>query len=462
MLKMYYLLSIFSVLAMLFFSCGPTCEPGQVLLKEKNECVVDTCINFHCGTGASCVVTTNGPKCECPSPFQSLDANGNCYYGGLDEVTCSSKGTVKVSSSGKPYCDCDSGYKQLADGVYSCVPSTLSSFCNGGTCSNGKVIPYFENKPNHGVNFFITGDGYTESDLSYNGKFAKDATKFIGYLMKREPYKKFAKYVNFYIVFAKSKQHGVDLSCSSDTVNSVFNTCFDNPGRSTIVRIKSSGRNTLNSFIRRSGKSAHLKIVILNEDRYHAGTAFPSYDLAIFPRKAGLNSEIVTDITLYHEVGHAFGKLGDEYGASGSSFGNPPALSRADRYPNLSLTNNLNIIKWKSLIPDYNVGAVEGGYYRDYNVWRPQNKCVMRSFDTTEMCPVCKEVLVKRFYSILGLRYSIDDFKKEFPPGATRNSFQTEYNTLSPIEKAQLREIDLKFHNHKHVISREELENIEY
>ncbi len=461
MLKTYYLFLIFSILITLFFSCGPTCEPGQVYSKEENECVVDTCINFHCGTGASCVVTKKGPICQCSSAFQTLDENGDCKYDGLDDVSCSGHGHVTISS-GKPKCSCDTGYKEMNNGVLACVPRTLASYCNGGICSNGKVIPYFENKPSGGVNFFITGDGYTQSDLAYNGKLAKDATKFIGYLMKREPYKKFAKYINFYIIFAKSRQEGVDLSCNSNTVNSVFNTCFDNPGGSTIVRIKSSGRSTLNNFIRRSGKSAHLKIVILNEDRYHAGTAFPSYNLALFPRKAGSNAEIITDITLYHEVGHAFGKLGDEYGASGSSFSNPPALSGADRYPNLSLTNNLNVIKWKSLIPAYNVGAVEGGYYRDHNVWRPQNKCVMRSFDTTEMCPVCKEVLVKRFYSILGLRYNLDDFKREFPPGATRNSFQAEYNSLSPLEKSQLKKIDLRFHNHKHVILREELENIEH
>ena len=124
MLKKYNLFLLFVTLSVLFFSCGPTCEPGQVFLKDSNECVTDTCVNFHCGTGASCVVTTGGPKCECPSPFQSLDENGNCYYGGLDDVNCSEHGTVSINSSGTPTCNCKSGYKQLGSGIFSCVPTS--------------------------------------------------------------------------------------------------------------------------------------------------------------------------------------------------------------------------------------------------------------------------------------------------------------------------------------------------
>jgi hypothetical protein len=456
MFKKFFLLS---TLSLLFFSCDPgvTCPSGEVYQEELNECVTNTCINVNCGQGAACVVTTKGPKCSCSSPLEKMDASGNCHYDESSEITCSGtdRGTPVVNS-GQVSCSCKSGYKQLASGVYSCVPTSFLSYCPSGTCANGTIIPYFENKPTNGVNFFIASEGYQASDLTYNGKFSLDAIKFIGLLMNREPYKKFAKYINFYIVYAASVDKGVDLNCTSDTINSVFNGCLDNPGVSTVMRIRDIDK--LNTYLRRSGKTPHLKIIIFNEDRYYAGTAFSNHKIAMFPRKGGPNSSDTTNgLTLYHEVGHAFGQLGDEYGRAGASVSYP--IPAHFSQVNLSTTNNLSIIKWKHLIPHYtNLGAIEGGFYSDTGVWRAQQKCVMRSFyETTELCPVCKEGIVRQIYSILGKTYNLNDFLNAYPPSSTRTE-STELQALTPQERLNLKELNLMLNNSQDVFTQEEVE----
>jgi hypothetical protein len=107
-------------------------------------------------------------------------------------------------------------------------------------------------------------------------------------------------------------------------------------------------------------------------------------------------------------------------------------------------------IKWRHLASSYNVGAYEGGYYRNTDVWRPtRENCVMRTLSTTKLCPVCMEAVVKRFYSILGKSYSLNDFKQAFPPSQFPAP-DYEYENLTELEKQQLREASKSLMKHEH------------
>jgi len=395
------------LLPFLFIAChddDPSCPKGKVLAEGSNTCVENFCLNNPCKINQKCTVGISGPICTCISSEQKMDENGNCYYDELLNVNCSSHGHIP---QGGDKCQCDAGYELLSGNKFICVPKSLSEFCNGGTCNDGLVIPYFENKPVKGVNFVITGDGYIQSELGNNGKFLKDAKKFIGYLMSREPYKTYSKYINFYIVIAQSNQKGVDIGCNNNTVESKFDTCFDNPGVSTLIRIRN--RSLARRYASKINKNVHLTIIVLNENRYFAGTA--REEIGMFPRSAANISEESLLLTMYHEVGHAFGGEGFNQAVRDSLWRSHP-LNEVRYSPNLSLTNDLNKIKWKKFIPYFEgLGAYEGGFYRSHGVWRPMEKCVMRSqFQTPNLCPVCTETIVKRIMNIVGKDYSFDDF----------------------------------------------------
>lgn len=439
-LSFFLLLGVFSFL---LYSCDPLqmCSEGQVYSSELNECVEDTCIGYSCGADQKCVVTTKGPKCECNSS-QLVYSNGRCRYPEFfSDVTCSGHGHI-ADVSGGIKCVCDTGYKNLSsDNKLTCIKNSFSGECPSGQCTNGKVVTYFENRPNNGVNVFMLGDGYTESDLGINGKYFNDARKKVDFLFTKEPYHKFTKYFNVYIIFSKSREAGIDIDCHVNNVDSVFNTCLSDyieynssgikiKNGTTVAIVNSSGMNKVRDYVRRAGKGdLHLAIIVANTHRYYYGTAFIGKGIGVFPADVNGFSDDAVNLVEYHESGHAFGLLGDEYETGAPSTMN---INDADKYPNLSLTNDPNIIKWKELIPDYGKSSptdygigtyiggvykagVEGGYYRPDRVWRSQEKCVMKKLDTDKFCPVCMNTMLKRIFSIIHKTYSIEDLKHYFP-----------------------------------------------
>jgi hypothetical protein len=84
-----------------------------------------------------------------------------------------------------------------------------------------------------------------------------------------------------------------------------------------------------------------------------------------------------------HEfVGHGFAGLADEYGGDGTYM----SKKRLHHYQsqgkclNVSDTDDLSKVPWKDFIgrKGYEeVGAFQGGFYDDKNVWRPENHSVM-------------------------------------------------------------------------------------
>ncbi len=390
-----------------------SCPEGQVLAENTSQCVENFCLNNPCHNDQKCSVALNGAVCTCLSPEQKKDNNGNCYYDEAIDVTCSSYGHLEIINN-EYQCKCDTGYENLPDNKLICATKSFSSQCNNGICDDGKILTYFENHKEHGVNFIVTGDGYTSSDLGYNGKFIKDARRFANGLISREPYKTYSKYINFYILTAESTESGVSLNCQEEDKNTAFKTCFwDAEGGNRVLQMQNE--RALDNYLTLLHKTVHLKIVILNEDRYYGGTQVGK-NIGLFPRKINTHSDEMPVMIMYHEVGHAFAGLSDEYDYGGDENISQSELERRIKNsPNTDTTNDLSKIKWKHLIPYYNIGAFEGGYYLKHRVWRAQKTCVMRGFDTDQFCPVCLETIVKKILSITGKTYRLDDFLYHFP-----------------------------------------------
>ncbi len=429
--------------------CKPRCNPGEAYIPATNECVTDSCAGINCGDAKKCIMNPDGThKCVCESPEYVLEDDGTCNPEFFRDVTCSDHGHVEYDGN-EFRCICDNNYVNLSGDKFTCVLSSFSDFCSNGQCSNGQVITYFENRPNNGVNVFVLGEGYTRGDLGINGKFFNDAKKKIDFLFTKEPYHKFSKYFNVYIIFSESREAGIDIQCKKDgplglkvkvdEVNSVFDACLKDPIEYDIHRNKVKegvttilvrDKNRVRNYVRRAGKGdLHLAIIVANTTRYYYGTAFIGTGIGIFPADInGFDDDAVSLIT-YHETGHAFGLMGDEYQTGASN----RAISGADRYPNLSLTDDADIIKWKDLISDYGKsdssdygigtfigstykGGVEGGYYRPDDVWRPMEECVMNSqFRTDKFCPVCMDTMLKRIFGIVNQNFNLNDLKHYFP-----------------------------------------------
>ena len=56
------------------------------------------------------------------------------------------------------------------------------------------------------------------------------------------------------------------------------------------------------------------------------------------------------------------------------------------------------------------MGAYEGGYYRTYGIWRPQETCQMQTTATPYFCHVCREALVQAILERANITYDFDEF----------------------------------------------------
>ena len=133
---------------------------------------------------------------------------------------------------------------------------------------------------------------------------------------------------------------------------------------------------------------------------------------------------------LPHELGHKIGKLGDEYNSTSSQIDREQhALVGQDDldYPNLTRNRFIDpssraslrkTAKWGHFIDlpgaDPLVGAMEGGYYRGREVWRPSVGCIMGG-KSGAFCPVCHEEMVKQVYAICGIPFDDTAHHRKHP-----------------------------------------------
>lgn len=132
---------------------------------------------------------------------------------------------------------------------------------------------------------------------------------------------------------------------------------------------------------------------------------------------------------LAHELGHAVGKLGDEYTSASmlEDRESAPLPTGGDLpYPNLTLTRYIDpatpatikkTAKWGHFLdlPDSHVvSAFQGGFYRMVDVWRPSNTCIMKS-NFSGYCPVCHETLYRAILEKTGKTFDHNRYHREFP-----------------------------------------------
>jgi hypothetical protein len=116
--------------------------------------------------------------------------------------------------------------------------------------------------------------------------------------------------------------------------------------------------------------------------------------------------------TVIHEFGHAFGRLSDEY----SSYTNERGAPRDGI--NVAATEDPERVPWRHWLEARHpsVGIHEGALGQPMDAWRPTaSGCLMN--DAEVFCPVCREALVLRIYSIVD---PIDSVEPRAPPPGIR------------------------------------------
>lgn len=193
--------------------------------------------------------------------------------------------------------------------------------------SDGEIEIVFENDKLNGINVIFMGDVYFQNHLEVNSSvYRKHALNNIGYLFDSEPFSKYKKYFNAYIIYAES-----ELFVSENNETEV-KTPFGSSVRDGLPSI--ANYRAIDEYISKlTGKPQSEKDLVLLSLRSHSGggTASLGGNLAIF----GAEDQRV----MLHEVGHAFANLGDEY--VDASF----VPIELNGVANLDTTNNPNSLK---------------------------------------------------------------------------------------------------------------------
>ena len=242
------------------------------------------------------------------------------------------------------------------------------------------------------VDFLFLAEGYTAEEVE---KFRSDAERFTEILFDMEPYKSHKSRFNVRAVMRPSAESGVDepdRNISRNTVMDASANALDTPRYMLINNNKAMQDIAANA-------PYDAILIAANISRYTNGGIYNRYCIfAVDNRRAAAICP--------HEFGHSFAGLADEY------FGRDDTLSEfyprgvEPLEPNITALLNPESPKWKHLIkpgtpiptvPDPNdpnkIGVFEGAGYTAKGLYRPMDRCIMRS--GREYCQVCREGIIR-------------------------------------------------------------------
>lgn len=248
--------------------------------------------------------------------------------------------------------------------------------------------------PHQKLDIVIIPEGYTAEQMD---KFHKDAERFIGYFFGVSPFKENKDKVNFWGVNAISEESGTDIPGDNIWKNTILNTHFY-----TFY----SERYLTTSDVETMRDIAALVpydqiYVLVNTSKYGGGGIYNYYNLCMSDHPQA--RQVFT-----HEFGHAFAALADEYDYGISDpVGEVYNLEMEPWQANITTLIDFET-KWKHLVDEdtplptpetaehrNRIGAFEGAGYVKTKIYRPVYDCKMRSNNTDEFCPVCKEALLQ-------------------------------------------------------------------
>lgn len=244
----------------------------------------------------------------------------------------------------------------------------------------------------------LVGDGYTADQMD---RWHDDAQALTDAILNTEPYRSHAGWLNIHRVDAVSQDAGVSYDCDPECTmrDTAFGTIF---AMELVNRFIGTTYRTTPVFqlhqweVARAVSYVPWDAVIVVANTSHSGGM--AVHFATVPNSGSDWTE-----TGVHEMGHAFGLLGDEYVEDycirSATLGLPENITDQGQAP-----------PWPQWIdtdtplptPDDRahrsvVGAFEGAYNCD-DLYRPARACRMNDSSGGDFCPVCAEALVRRLF----------------------------------------------------------------
>jgi hypothetical protein len=242
------------------------------------------------------------------------------------------------------------------------------------------------------VDFLFLAEGYTDDQTD---KFRADAERFSKILFEMEPFKSHQSKFNVRAVMRASAESGVDEPTRNIYRNTVMDASANALGTPRYMLINN------NKAMQDIAASAPCDAILIaaNTSRYANGGIYNRY--CIFAVDNNRAASICP-----HEFGHTFGGLADEYFSRDVAYSEFFPAGVEPLEPNITALLNIEAPKWMHLIkfgtpiptePDPNdpekIGVFEGAGYAAKGLYRPMDKCLMRSGG--QFCKVCQEGIVR-------------------------------------------------------------------
>lgn len=242
------------------------------------------------------------------------------------------------------------------------------------------------------IQVVYVGDGYTKEEMQ---KYRDDVQAQIQAFIEQEPFKTYQKYFAFHVIEIASEESGV-----SDSANELKKTAFEmHYGCGGIDRLLCINLSKLSQVLEKAPK-ADIVFALANSEKY-GGAGYLSPAVATLAARNKSSTELA-----FHEIGHSFGKLIDEYettdgSANCNSYQN---VSSVDRHEMLSKK-----LKWFRWLDQNHISTFKGACYSQ-NFYRPTENSKMRSLKRP-FEEVNVEQLIKRIHEKVKLTEKIQSKK---------------------------------------------------
>jgi hypothetical protein len=261
----------------------------------------------------------------------------------------------------------NNGITLTMDGKQKKIP--LRQGAKGSYWNDGDVLTLYSHTRGKGVPVVLIGDGFDRQDMKKGGWWESKARELVdNYFLKNAIVKDFKDLFDIHVYMAESPERGVysennnRFGCGKPEIN--LDSAMTLIKQTTAIRKVPSIDPGFSTIFIGNGMIG--------------GYAWFEYRMGVYS-----TAEPPSIYWMAHEfVGHGFSGLADEYGGDGTY------MSKDDLHLYQSLGECLNVadtddfskVPWKNFIgrKGYEeIGAFQGGFYDDKNVWRPEDHSVM-------------------------------------------------------------------------------------
>eukprot|EP01060_Flectonema_neradi_P004449 TRINITY_DN12880_c0_g1_i3.p1 TRINITY_DN12880_c0_g1~~TRINITY_DN12880_c0_g1_i3.p1 ORF type:complete len:1395 (+),score=214.47 TRINITY_DN12880_c0_g1_i3:1956-6140(+) len=271
-------------------------------------------------------------------------------------------------------------------------------------------------------NLVFLSSGYQASD---EDRFNSDTTAALEFMKLPEtasegykfsvPFARYASILNVFRVFQPSEDAGASVPRTGTNVNNNLDCSYGNPESGEVERMLSCNMEKVSDLASTApcgaiGKKNVVVVSLVNHDIYGgAGMYHERRDGTTFRQASFFNGYLVPNPSdkqkanfaslFFHEVGHAYANLFDEYSFDTSSRGEQRTL------PNCAYSKTN--IPWQGWIDlrssdPYKVVSQEPvpvcGYTDYYKPSQTADGCIMDKLSASRVCPVCRQAGVLAFY----------------------------------------------------------------